>query len=253
MLTIITWLLTALGASFIFFIKSYKQQHLDILLGFTGGVMMAASIWSLIIPSIELCELSGLKKYFPALSGCIIGFLFIFLIEKIIHYYQQHYKKTNSSTHKNPKISLLVFAITLHNIPEGMAIGVLIGSSMDSMQTTSMLAAITLAIGIGIQNIPEGLAVAIPFKRKGYSNGKSFFWGQLSAIVEPIAAVLGVLLIVHLGPLLPYALSFAAGAMIYVVLSEVLPVIIKSSTKRFSILSTIIGFLIMMILDIGLG
>src|SRR5690606_26651324 len=222
--TTFTWFLTALGATLVFFFKKANRGILDAMLGFTGGVMIAASFWSLLSPAIELSEehYSSSLRWFPAAAGFLLGALFLFFLDKKMPHLHINFKNEESEGVKTQlhHTTLMVLAITLHNIPEGLAVGVLFGAAANGSEEASV-GAITLAIGIGIQNFPEGFAVAMPLRRAGASRFKSFWYGQLSAIVEPIAGVIGALLVIYIEPILPYALAFAAGAMVFVVVEEV--------------------------------
>ncbi|HEY1046104.1 MAG TPA: ZIP family metal transporter, partial [Bacteroidia bacterium] len=255
--TSFTWFLTALGASLVLVFKNMGRRWLDFLLGFTGGVMVAASFWSLLTPAIEMSEDTYSKAWawIPAAVGFIIGAGFIYLIDKIIphlHLNAADNEKEGLSTTWNRTI-LLVLAITLHNIPEGLAIGVSFGAVAMGDPHFSMAAAVALTIGIGIQNFPEGIAVAMPLRRQGVSPLKSFWWGQLSAIVEPVAGVIGAVAVMYAQPILPYALSFAAGAMLYVVVEEVIPETQRDKFADFATMGFVVGFVTMMALDVGLG
>jgi len=250
-----TWLLTALGAAVVFLFKNMARKWLDTMLGFTGGVMIAASFWSLLAPAIQMSEDLGVPNWFPAAVGFGTGALFLFVLDKFLPHLHINFKE--SETEGVPvdwhKSTLLVLAITLHNIPEGLAVGVLFGAVAADLPGASMAGAITLAIGIGLQNLPEGIAVSMPLRRLGLSRKKSFWYGQLSAIVEPVAGITGALLVVYLTPVLPYALAFAAGAMIYVVIEEVVPESQRDNYTDYATLGFIGGFLVMMILDVALG
>lgn len=253
--TLFTWGVTALGAGMVFFFKSIDRRVLDALLGFAGGVMIAASFWSLLAPSIEMAESLGVPKWLPAISGFLAGGLFLKLVDKLIPHL--HIGKETKDA-EGPKTSwqrsvLLVLAITLHNIPEGLAVGIAFGALGANIETATLSGAIALALGIGLQNFPEGAAVAIPLRREGLSRAKSFWYGQLSGIVEPIAGVLGAILVLAIRPLLPYALAFAAGAMIYVVVEEVIPESQNSGNSDISTLGALGGFALMMFLDVALG
>jgi len=254
--TTFTWLVTAAGASLVFFFKTLNRSVLDPMLGFTGGVMVAASFWSLLAPSIELSEkMYPNAKWVPAAVGFLTGSLFIYALDKFTPHLHLNFKleeKEGVKTHLH-KTTLLILAITLHNIPEGLAVGVLFGAASIGMPDTSIASAIALAIGIGIQNFPEGVAVAMPLRRLGVSRGRSFWFGQLSAIVEPVAGVIGAVAVIYMQPILPYALAFAAGAMIYVVVEEVIPETQRDKYTDRSVLAFIFGFLVMMILDVALG
>ena len=254
--TTFTWLVTAAGASFVFFFKTMHRAVLDAMLGFTGGVMVAASFWSLLNPAIEMSEkMYPSMKWMPAAVGFGLGAMFLFCLDKWLPHLHINFKEeekegTKTQLHKS---ILLVLAITLHNIPEGLAVGVLFGAASLGIDGATIPAAIALAIGIGIQNFPEGFAVAMPLRRIGMSRFKSFWYGQLSAIVEPIAGVIGALAVIYMQPILPFALAFAAGAMIYVVVEEVIPETQRDKYTDIAVLGFIGGFLVMMILDVALG
>jgi len=251
--TIFTWLMTALGASLVFFVKNLNRMILDGLLGFTGGVMVAASFWSLLAPGIEMSPGEGFIKILPASIGFAFGAIFIFLLDKILPHIHINFKDTEGIKTPWHKTTLLVLAITLHNIPEGLAVGVLFGGVSLGLPEATISGAVILALGIGIQNFPEGIAVSMPMRRLGASRFKSFWYGQLSAIVEPIAALIGALAVTFFSPLLPYALSFAAGAMIFVVIEEVIPESQQDKYTDFATMGFILGFIVMMSLDVGLG
>ena len=253
--TIFTWLMTTAGASLVVFFKSMHRRWFDGMLGFTGGVMVAASFWSLLSPSIEMSEGDGFLKVIPASTGFLFGALFIYMLDKLTPHLHINFKEDEAEGPKTDwhSTTLLVLAITLHNIPEGLAVGVLFGGAALGIDGATTAGALVLAIGIGIQNFPEGLAVSMPLRRQGVSTGKSVWYGQLSAIVEPVAAVLGALLVLQIEPLLPYALAFAAGAMIYVVVEEVIPETQRDKYTDFATLGFIGGFIVMMTLDVGLG
>ena len=251
--TLFTWGLTAFGASFVFLFKTMNRVFLDGMLGFTGGVMVAASFWSLLAPGIEMSEGEGFVKVIPAAVGFGLGALFIFGLDKILPHMLINFKEAEGIKTPWHRTTLLTLAITLHNIPEGLAIGVLFGGVAAGIPEASIGAAVALAIGIGIQNFPEGLAVAMPMRRNGASKFKSFWYGQMSAIVEPIAAVIGALAVTVFLPILPYALAFAAGAMIFVVVEEVIPETQRDKYTDIATLGFIGGFIIMMTLDVSLG
>ncbi len=254
--TTFTWLVTAAGASLVFLFKSINRGALDAMLGFTGGVMVAASFWSLLNPAIEMSEkLYPSMPWMPAAVGFLVGALFLYSLDRFmphlhINFGVEEQEGIHSKLHKT---TLLILAITLHNIPEGLAVGVLFGAAAYGIDGASVSAAIALAIGIGIQNFPEGIAVSMPLRRHGVSRFKSFYYGQLSAIVEPVAGVLGALAVIYVQPLLPFALAFAAGAMIYVVVEEVIPETQRDRFTDISVLGFIGGFVVMMILDVALG
>jgi len=254
--TTFTWLVTAAGASLVFFFKTMHRGVLDGMLGFTGGVMVAASFWSLLMPSIEMSE-----KYFPNMAwmpaavGFLLGALFLFFLDKWMPHLHINFSENESEGVKTQlhRTTLLVLAITLHNIPEGLAVGVLFGAAAHGMEGATIAGAVALAIGIGIQNFPEGFAVAMPLRRAGASRFKSFWYGQLSAIVEPVAGVIGAVAVVYMEPLLPFALAFAAGAMIFVVVEEVIPETQRDKYTDVAVLGFIGGFVVMMILDVALS
>lgn len=253
--TLFTWGLTALGASLVFMVKKMNRALFDGMLGFTGGVMVAASFWSLLAPGIEMSKGEGFYKVIPAVVGFGLGALFIFGIDKVLPHLHVNFKMSDKEGVKTPwhRSVLLTLAITLHNIPEGLAIGVLFGAAAAGLDGASIGGAVALAMGIGLQNFPEGIAVAMPLRGQGLSRWKSWNYGQLSAIVEPVAAVLGAWAVMTFQPILPYALCFAAGAMIFVVVEEVIP---ESQQERFTDIATlgfIGGFIVMMTLDVGLS
>ncbi len=251
--TTFTWFLTALGAAFVFFFKNMNRALLDGMLGFTGGVMVAASYWSLLAPAIEMSEGEGFVKVIPAAVGFLLGAIFLFGLDKTLPHLHINFKETEGIKSPWQRTTLLVLAITLHNIPEGLAVGVLFGGVAAGIPEASIAGAVTLAIGIGIQNFPEGIAVAMPLRRMGASRRKSFMYGQASALVEPIAGVLGAVAVTFFTPVLPYALAFAAGAMIYVVVEEVIPETQQDKNTDIATLGFIGGFIVMMSLDVALG
>jgi ZIP family zinc transporter len=253
--SLFTWILTATGASLVFFFKGMNRTLLDGMLGFTGGVMIAASFWSLLAPGIEMSEGEGFVKVIPAAVGFAMGALFIYGLDKILPHLHINFKETEKEGLKSTwhRTTLLVLAITLHNIPEGLAVGVLFGGVAAGIPDATIGGAVALALGIGIQNFPEGLAVSMPLRREGESRFKSFWYGQMSAIVEPIAAVVGAVAVTFFTPILPYALAFAAGAMIFVVIEEVVPETQRDKNTDIATLGLILGFIVMMTLDVGLG
>ncbi len=251
--TLFTWGITALGASSVFLFKSMSRMTLDGMLGFTGGVMVAASFWSLLSPAIEMSAGEGFVKVMPSAIGFGLGALFIFGLDKILPHIHINFKKSEGIKTPWRRTTLLVLAITLHNIPEGLAIGVLFGGVASGIPEASIAGAVVLAFGIGLQNFPEGIAVSMPLRRSGVSKLKSFWYGQLSAIVEPIAGVIGAVAVTFFTPLLPYALAFAAGAMIFVVVEEVIPETQLDKYTDIATLGFIGGFIIMMSLDVALG
>jgi ZIP family zinc transporter len=253
--TLFTWGLTAAGAALVFLFKGYNRAFFDGMLGFTGVVMVAASFWSLLAPGIEMSPGEGFVKVIPAVVGFALGALFLFGLDKVLPHLHINFKESEKEGVKTPwhKTTLLVLAITLHNIPEGLAVGVLFGGVAAGFDGATIGGAVALAIGIGLQNFPEGFAVSMPIRRQGASKWKSFMYGQSSAIVEPIAAVIGAWAVMTFQPLLPYALSFAAGAMIFVVVEEVIPETQQDKYTDIATLGFIGGFIVMMTLDVGLG
>ncbi len=253
--TIFTWSVTALGASLVFFFKKVNKNVMDAMLGFAAGVMIAASFWSLLEPGISLAETLKMNPWLVAFIGFFTGGLLLFIGDKIYDLYEKRHPKKRNETKEGSfkRCLMLVASITLHNVPEGLAVGVAFGSLAYGLEGATLASAITLAIGIGLQNFPEGSAVSLPLRREGYSRKKSFFLGQLSGLVEPIAGVLGALLVLKARVLLPFLLTFAAGAMIYVVVEELIPESQTNKKKDLMALFTLIGFSVMMILDIALG
>ncbi|WP_101842736.1 ZIP family metal transporter [Halobacillus sp. Marseille-P3879] len=253
--TLFTWGMTALGASLVFLGKKNNQKVLDGMLAFSGGVMIAASFWSLLAPAIEMAESNGTPSWLPALLGFLLGGLFLLMVDRLLPLLEANDRFLYDIKDKKAKhrTSLLVFSITLHNVPEGLAIGVAFGALAADFSTASFTGAIALALGIGIQNFPEGTAVSLPLRRDGMSKGKSFFYGQLSGVVEPMAAVVGALAVIFIEPLLPYALSFAAGAMIFVVAKEIIPGSHEKGNGQIASLCLMAGFAVMMTLDVSLG
>lgn len=254
--TLFTWGITAAGASLVFFTKAINPKTMDSLLGFAAGVMIAASFWSLLAPGIEMAEELGHIPWLTAAIGFMGGGIFMRLIDKFLPHLHPGFAIEKSEGVKTSwqRSTLLVLAITLHNIPEGLAVGVAFGAVSAGLPSATIGGAIALAIGIGIQNFPEGTAVSMPLRREGMSKGKSFFMGQASGIVEPIAGVLGALFVLKMQNILPYALCFAAGAMIFVVVEELIP---ESQRTEANIdivtMATMVGFTVMMILDVALG
>lgn len=250
--TIFTWLVTALGACIVFIFKKINKSVMDAMLGFAAGVMIAASFWSLLSPAIEMAEELNMQAWLVIFIGFIGGGLLLFSGDKLYDYFNKRENKKNTT--KSMKRSLmLMFSITLHNIPEGLAVGVAFGSLAYGLEGATLGAACMLALGIGLQNFPEGTAVSVPLRREGFSRKKAFFYGQLSGIVEPISGIIGALLVIKIRFLLPYLLAFAAGAMIYVVVEELIPESQTNKKKDLMALFTLIGFSVMMILDVALG
>ena len=256
--TLGTWLVTALGAATVAFFKSPNQKALNLMLGFASGVMIAASFWSLLQPAIERAEASAdLPAYFVVTLGFLFGALFMWGADKVVSFARR--KANNIQGEPNERLNriiMLVLSITLHNIPEGLAVGVAFGALKNAgAMPENLMGAITIAVGIGLQNFPEGAAVSVPLRREGYSRKKSFLLGQASGIVEPVAGVIGALLVVYVEVILPYALSFAAGAMILVAVHELIPECQKNQRMQpyFATMGIVLGFAVMMLLDVMLG
>lgn len=255
--TLFTWFVTALGAGMVFFFKEINKKVLNGMLGFAAGVMIAASFWSLLAPAIDMAEAAGKSSWIAASVGFLAGGGFLWLADVLLPHL---HTKDGVDEVEGIKTSwqrsiLLVLAITLHNIPEGLAVGVAFGAVVAGLPTASLAGAIALAVGIALQNFPEGAAVSIPLRREGVSRRKSFFYGQISGIVEPFAGVIGAVAVVAMQDLLPYALSFAAGAMMYVVVEELIPESQAEKGKHSNVgtIGAMIGFTVMMILDVALG
>ena len=253
--TCFTWGLTALGAAGVFIAKDISKKILDTMLGFAAGVMVAASFWSLLAPAIEMSEGKDLPVWVPATAGFLLGDIFLRGIDKILPHLHIGFPIEEAEGIKTgwQRSTLLILAITLHNIPEGLAVGVAFGAVAAGVPSATLAGAVALAIGIGIQNFPEGLAVSLPLRREGMSRLKSFWYGQLSAIVEPIAGVIGAAAVIVAQPILPYALAFAAGAMIFVVIEELVPESQRGGNADLATAGAMIGFAVMMVLDVAFG
>jgi zinc transporter, ZIP family len=253
--TVFTWFVTALGASLVFFFREIERRVLDAMLGFAAGVMIAASFWSLLAPAIKLSADSGLPSFLPPVVGFLAGGAFLWAIDRILPHLHIGFPIEEAEGIKTPwrRSVLLVLAITLHNIPEGLAVGVAFGALAAALPGASLAGAVALALGIGIQNFPEGAAVSVPLRREGLGRFKSFWYGQLSGVVEPIAGVLGAATVVLARPVLPYALGFAAGAMIYVVVEELIPEAQREQNTHIATFGAMLGFAVMMVLDVALG
>jgi len=250
-----TWLMTALGAAVVFLAKDIPKRVLDGMLGFAAGVMIAASYWSLLAPAIEMSEGGPVPSWVPAVVGFLLGGFFLRILDMILPHLHRKEPIENAEGVKTNwhKSTLLVLAITLHNIPEGLAVGVAFGAVAAGVDSATLPAAIALAIGIGIQNFPEGTAVSVPLRRDGFSRLKSFWYGQLSGLPEPIAGVIGAYIVMTSRAILPYALAFAAGAMIFVVAEEVIPEAQSDGNTHIATAGVMIGFAVMMTLDVALG
>lgn len=251
---LIPFLGTTLGSAMVFFMKNQMNKKVEkLLLGFASGVMIAASIWSLLQPSIEMSEEQGKAAWIPAAVGFLLGMAFLLVLDSIIPHLHLHTEKPEGIKSKLKKTTMLIFAVTLHNIPEGMAVGVVLAGAMIGNAGISLAGAVSLAIGIAIQNFPEGAIISMPLKSEGVSKAKAFIYGALSGIVEPIAAIVTILLTNAVIPILPYVLAFAAGAMIYVVVEELIPESQEGDHSNIGTVGVAIGFVIMMILDVALG
>jgi ZIP family zinc transporter len=253
--TCFTWFVTAAGAGLVFVFKSINRQVLDGMLGFAAGVMTAASYWSLLAPAIEMSEDGPLPTWVPATGGFLLGGAFLWLVDAILPHMHPGFPAGETEGIKTSwhRSILLVLAITLHNFPEGLAVGVAFGAVAAGLPAASLAGAVALALGIGIQNFPEGTAVSVPLRREGMSRFRAFWYGQLSGFVEPVAGVLGAAAVLLMRPILPYALAFAAGAMIYVVVEELVPESQLESQTDVATIGAMLGFAVMMTLDVALG
>ncbi len=253
--TLFTWGMTALGAAMVFFFKTIKKEVFNGMLGFASGVMIAASFWSLLAPSIDMAEQLGLIPWIPPLIGFLFGGAFLWGVDKLLPHVHPGMRTEDAEGIPTSwrRSVLLVLAITLHNIPEGLAVGVAFGAAGANIPSATLAGAVSLAIGIGIQNFPEGTAVSVPLRREGMGRLKAFWYGQMSGVVEPIAGVIGAATVLFIRPLLPYALAFAAGAMIYVVVEELIPEGQSGGHSDVATIGAMIGFAVMMTLDVALG
>jgi ZIP family zinc transporter len=251
--TCFTWFMTAAGAAMVFMAKGLNRKTLDAMLGFAAGVMIAASYWSLLAPAIEMSEGKAIPAWIPATIGFLLGAAFLRFVDRLLPHFHPEQKETEGVSTTWKRTTLLVLAITLHNFPEGLAVGVAFGAAAAGYESATLAAAVALAIGIGIQNFPEGTAVSMPLRRESVSRLKAFWYGQLSGTVEPIAGVLGASLVVIARPILPYALSFAAGAMIFVVVEELIPESQVGGHSHSATMGAMLGFAVMMTLDVALG
>ncbi|MFH1687649.1 MAG: ZIP family metal transporter [bacterium] len=253
--TLFTWGLTALGAAGVFIGRDLSRRTMDAMLGFAAGVMIAASYWSLLAPAIEMSESGPLPSWVPATTGFLLGAFSLRIIDRILPHLHPGFPTEQAEGIKTSwrRTTLLVLAITLHNIPEGLAVGVAFGAAAVGLESATVAGAVALAIGIGIQNFPEGLAVSMPLRREGISKGRAFWYGQLSGIVEPVAGVAGAALVIVARPILPYALAYAAGAMIFVVVEELVPESHRGDHSHAATMGAILGFAVMMTLDVAFG
>ncbi len=253
--TSFTWGMTALGAALIFFFRDIDRKMLDGMLGFAAGVMIAASFWSLLAPAIELSMDKTIPVWIPPAAGFLLGAVFLRLIDRVLPHLHLGFPMENAEGIKTSwrRTTLLVLAVTLHNIPEGLAVGVAFGAVASGLPSASLAGAVALAVGIGIQNFPEGTAVSMPLRREGLSRFRSFWYGQISGMVEPLAGIIGVITVLAAREVLPYALSFAAGAMIFVVVEELIPESQQGGHTDYATMGAVMGFIVMMILDVALG
>jgi ZIP family zinc transporter len=253
--TSFTWGMTALGSAAVFTVREFSERTLDTMLGFAAGVMIAASYWSLLAPAIEMSQGKSLPAWVPAAVGFLAGGAFLRVIDLVLPHL--HPGAPECETEGVPttfrRVTLLILAITLHNFPEGLAVGVAFGATAAGLPSATMAGAVALALGIGIQNLPEGMAVSMPLRREGVSPLRSFWYGQLSAVVEPVAGVIGAATVLVARPILPYALAFAAGAMIFVVVEELVPESQRGGNTDWATMGAMVGFAAMMVLDVGLG
>ena len=253
-----TWLVTALGASIVFVTRTVNRRLLDSMMGFAAGVMIAASFWSLLVPAIDMAEVQGVPGWIPATIGFLTGGVFLRVADGVLPHLHPGARMAEAEGVPTSwrRATLLVLAITLHNIPEGLAVGVTFGAAALPLEVATgatLAAAVALAIGIGLQNFPEGIAVAMPLRGEGISAGRSFWYGQLSGVVEPLSAVAGAAAVLAVRPILPYALAFAAGAMIYVVVEELIPESQRHGNTDLATMGAMGGFAVMMVLDVALG
>lgn len=252
--TMITFIATALGSALVFFFRNgISLSFQRIFLGFAAGVMIAASIWSLLIPAIEMAEENGDVGWIPAAGGFVLGGLFLFVLDKLLPHIHPMINKTEGLPSNFKRTTMLFLAVTLHNIPEGLAVGLAFALAAQGGEVFSLTSALILAIGIGLQNFPEGAAISLPLKKEGFSTKKAFYFGALSGVVEPIAGVLGAVLVGSIVGVMPWFLSFAAGAMIYVVVEELIPEARLGDHSHSGTAGVMVGFLIMMILDVALA
>ncbi len=253
--TSFNWFLTACGAALVFFFRSIKRRILDGMLGFAAGVMIAASFFSLLAPAVEMAGEMKIPVWMPAVIGFLLGGAFLWTVDKILPHLHLGFPMEEAEGIKTGwrRSILLVLAITLHNIPEGLAVGVAFGALFHHLPAASLAGAMILSLGIGIQNFPEGTAVSVPLRREGLSRFKSFWLGQLSGVVEPIAGIVGAAAVIYIRPILPYALAFAAGAMIFVVVEELIPESQLEKNTDTATAGTMVGFALMMALDVALG
>jgi len=250
--TLLTWAMTAVGASVVFFTKSVEKRFLNAMLGFAAGIMMAAAYWSLLAPAVELSKGTPLPTWFPPVVGFLCGGLVLWLIDRLLPHLHLGFPAEDAEglPTRWKRSTLLVLAVTLHNIPEGLAVGVAFGAVSSILHAVNPASAMALAIGMGLQNLPEGMAISLPLRREGMSMRKSFWYGQLSGAVEPVGGVIGALAVIMITSLLPYAMAFAAGAMFYVVIEELIPESQRDTNTNLPTVAAMLGFAVMMVLEI---
>jgi len=250
--TLFTWAITALGAGTVFLTRNVSNRFLNAMLGFAAGVMIAAAYWSLLAPSVELSRGGNLPVWLPPMTGFLMGGAVLWIIDRLLPHLHLGFPEADiEGLPTNWKRStLLMLAVTLHNIPEGLAVGVAFGAVASALHQVNLASAIALAVGIGIQNFPEGIAISLPLRREGMSMGRSFWFGQLSGMVEPVAGVIGAMAVIVISPILPYAMSFAAGAMFYVVVEELIPECQREGNTNLPTVAAMVGFAVMMILEL---
>jgi len=250
--TLFTWAITALGAGTVFLTKNVSNRFLNTMLGFAAGVMIAASYWSLLAPSVELSRSGKFPVWLPPMVGFLMGGAVLWIIDRLLPHLHLGYPEADIEGLPTSwkRSTLLMLAVTLHNIPEGLAVGVAFGAAASVLHQVNLASAIALAVGIGIQNFPEGVAISLPLRREGMSMGRSFWFGQLSGMVEPIAGLAGAAAVIVINPMLPYALSFAAGAMFYVVVEELIPECQREGNTNLPTVAAMVGFAVMMILEL---
>lgn len=253
--TCFTWLMTALGASVVFFVKDVNRKFLDGMLGFAAGVMIAVSYWSLLAPAIEMSEGKDLPVWFPPAAGFLMGAVFLRIVDRILPHLHAGLSMSEAEGIKTPwrRSTLLILALTLHNIPEGLSVGVAFGAAAPGLPSAALMGAVALSIGIGLHNFAEGIAASMPLRGEGMSRSKSFFYGQLSGVAEPVGGVIGAMAVMIATPVLPYAISFAAGAMIFVAVEALIPESQRAGNTDIATMGAIAGFVVMMVLAVGLG
>jgi ZIP family zinc transporter len=253
--TIFTWLMTAFGAAMVFFAKDLNQKLFDTMLGFAGGIMISVSYFSLLAPAIDMSKGSAVPSWVPVTVGFLLGGSFLWLLDKILPHLNPSLPPEKSEGIKTrwQRNTLLVLAITLHNIPEGLAVGVAFGAVAAGYAKANLISAVLLSFGIGLQNFPEGMAVSVPLRFGGMTRRRSFFFGQLSGIVEPMAAVIGALTVSFMQSMLPYTLGFAAGAMIYIVIEEIIPGAQRCQNSDLATIGAMLGFAVMMVMEVAMG